>query len=238
MGRELVHRLAAQGCSVAACDLNADAVAAVVAKARTDAARRPGHWPRCDVSAKPRSCGSATNCSRHASDHVDLVFSNAGMGGGGSFISDSARNGSARSPSTGGVSITAPERSCTPSHRQRRRRPGQHQQRERPLSVRRPEIPNFSCFLQVRRSGLLGGTHRGPALARARGPRRRRNARTRGDRHHREQLPRSRPALPEQMSDAQVDELIPPDARAGLIRGSACWPRTRQPVTCARCLSG
>ncbi|MFI5083993.1 MAG: SDR family NAD(P)-dependent oxidoreductase, partial [Streptosporangiales bacterium] len=31
MGRELVRQLAAQGCSVAACDLNADAVAETAA---------------------------------------------------------------------------------------------------------------------------------------------------------------------------------------------------------------
>ena len=48
----------------------------------------------------------------HASDHVDLVFSNAGIGGGSSFISDPARSGSARSPSTGGACITAPACSC------------------------------------------------------------------------------------------------------------------------------
>ena len=38
------------------------------------------------------------------SDHVDLALSDAGMGGGSSFISDSAgRNGSGRSRSTGGL---------------------------------------------------------------------------------------------------------------------------------------
>ena len=37
MGRELVRQLAAQGCSVAACDLNADSVAAAAAIARPDA---------------------------------------------------------------------------------------------------------------------------------------------------------------------------------------------------------
>ena len=36
---------------------------------------------------------------------------------------------------------------------------------------------------------------------------------------------------PEHMSDAQIEELIPADARAWLRR--ACWPRTRHPATCA-----
>ena len=36
-----------------------------------------------------RCCGSATSCSQeHDSDHVDLVFSNAGIGGGSSFVTD------------------------------------------------------------------------------------------------------------------------------------------------------
>ena len=41
MGRELARQLAAQGCSVAACDLNADAVAETAAMARAGAP--PGH---------------------------------------------------------------------------------------------------------------------------------------------------------------------------------------------------
>ena len=60
-----------------------------------------------------RCCGSAMSCSReHASDHVNLVFSNAGIGGGESFIAAAGRSGSARSPSTGGACTTAPARSC------------------------------------------------------------------------------------------------------------------------------
>jgi Dehydrogenases with different specificities (related to short-chain alcohol dehydrogenases) len=47
MGRELVRQLAAQGCSVAACDWHPDAVAETAALARADAGiRRPGHQPR------------------------------------------------------------------------------------------------------------------------------------------------------------------------------------------------
>jgi NAD(P)-dependent dehydrogenase (short-subunit alcohol dehydrogenase family) len=51
MGRELVRQLAAQGCSVAACDWHADTVAASVAMARADAppgVRATVH--ACDVS--------------------------------------------------------------------------------------------------------------------------------------------------------------------------------------------
>ena len=51
MGRELVRQLAAKGCSVAACDWNADAVAEAVAMTR--AAALPGvrvTSHACDVS--------------------------------------------------------------------------------------------------------------------------------------------------------------------------------------------
>ena len=90
MGRELVRQLAAQGCSVAACDLNADAVAETAAMARAGAPPGvlvTGH--ACDVSDEAQVLRFRDELlEQHASDHVDLVFSNAGIGGGGSFISD------------------------------------------------------------------------------------------------------------------------------------------------------
>ena len=91
MGRELVRQLAAQGCSVAACDLNADTVAETVAMARAGA--KPGvlvTGHACDVSEEARVLRFRDELlEQHASDHVDLVFSNAGVGGGESFIRSS-----------------------------------------------------------------------------------------------------------------------------------------------------
>jgi NAD(P)-dependent dehydrogenase (short-subunit alcohol dehydrogenase family) len=91
MGRQLVRQLAAQGCSVAACDLNADAVAEAAAVARAGAppgVRVTAH--ACDVSDEAQVLRFRDELlDEHASDHVDLVFANAGIGGGGSFISDS-----------------------------------------------------------------------------------------------------------------------------------------------------
>ena len=91
MGRELVRQLAAQGCSVAACDLNADAVAAAAAIARAGAppaVRVTSH--ACDVSEEAQVLRFRDDLlAEHASDHVDVVFSNAGIGGGASFIRDS-----------------------------------------------------------------------------------------------------------------------------------------------------
>jgi NAD(P)-dependent dehydrogenase (short-subunit alcohol dehydrogenase family) len=91
MGRELVRQLAAERCSVAACDLNAAAVAAAAALAQAGApsgVRVTGH--ACDVSDEAQVLRFRDELlEEHAIDHVDLVFSNAGIGGGSSFISDS-----------------------------------------------------------------------------------------------------------------------------------------------------
>jgi NAD(P)-dependent dehydrogenase (short-subunit alcohol dehydrogenase family) len=61
MGRELAGQLAAEGCSVAACDV---AEEAQVLRFRDELARA------------------------HGRDHVDLVFANAGVGGAASFVKD------------------------------------------------------------------------------------------------------------------------------------------------------
>ncbi len=90
MGRELVRQLAAQGCSVAACDLNAGTVEETAALARAGAppgVRVTGH--ACDVCDEPQVLRFRDELlDGHGSDHVDLVFSNAGIGGGSSFIKD------------------------------------------------------------------------------------------------------------------------------------------------------
>jgi NAD(P)-dependent dehydrogenase (short-subunit alcohol dehydrogenase family) len=88
MGRELVRQLAAQGCSVAACDLNPDAVA------ETEAVAREGAPPgvvvtshACDVAEEAQVLRFRDGLlAALATDHVDLVFSNAGIGG--SFVND------------------------------------------------------------------------------------------------------------------------------------------------------
>src|SRR3984957_19176632 len=91
MGRELVRQLAAAGCSVATCDLNAEAVADAVGLAQAGAppeVRVTAH--ACDVSVEADVLRFRDELlEEHATDHVDLVFSNAGAGGGGSFVSDS-----------------------------------------------------------------------------------------------------------------------------------------------------
>lgn len=93
IGRELVRQLAAQGCSVAACDLNPDSVAVTAATAW--AAAPPGvavTGHACDVSDEAQVLRFRDEVlEQHASDHVDLVFSNAGVAGASSFVKDSRR---------------------------------------------------------------------------------------------------------------------------------------------------
>jgi NAD(P)-dependent dehydrogenase (short-subunit alcohol dehydrogenase family) len=88
MGRELVIQLAAEGCSVATCDLNADTMA--------ETARRAGRDAPADVriTTHVADVSDETQMNRfrdevvaqQRTDHVDLLFNNAGIGGGGSFL--------------------------------------------------------------------------------------------------------------------------------------------------------
>ena len=90
MGRALVRRLAAEGCSVAACDWHADAVADAATAARVDAHEGvlvTAHT--CDVSDEEQVRRFRDELRhQHTTEHVDLVFSNAGIGGGASFVND------------------------------------------------------------------------------------------------------------------------------------------------------
>jgi NAD(P)-dependent dehydrogenase (short-subunit alcohol dehydrogenase family) len=90
MGRELVRQLAAAGCSVAACDVNAVTVAETVELAldgAPDGVEVTGH--QCDVSDEAQVLRFRDALlAAHAAEYVDLVFANAGIGGGGSFLTE------------------------------------------------------------------------------------------------------------------------------------------------------
>ena len=90
MGRELVRQLAAQGCSVATCDVHAETIEETVAMASEGAppgVRVTSHG--CDVADEAQVLRFRDELlEAHGSDHVDVVFSNAGIGGGGSFVTD------------------------------------------------------------------------------------------------------------------------------------------------------
>jgi len=88
MGRELVLQLAAEGCSVATCDVNADNVEETARRAEKEApsgTKVSTHL--CDVSVEADMLRFRDEVlAEHATDHVNLVFNNAGIGGGGSFV--------------------------------------------------------------------------------------------------------------------------------------------------------
>jgi NAD(P)-dependent dehydrogenase (short-subunit alcohol dehydrogenase family) len=91
IGRELVCQLAARGCSVATCDWNADTVTETAERASQAAPHKilvSSHV--CDV-ADPTQVQSFRDemLEHHATRHLDLLFSNAGIGGGASFVSGS-----------------------------------------------------------------------------------------------------------------------------------------------------
>src|SRR5271154_2398361 len=91
MGRELVRQLVAQGASVAMCDLFADNMAETVAlcdaDGRPQGVRISSHI--ADVGDEPQMQRFAQDVAReHQSEHINLLFNNAGIGGGGSFVRD------------------------------------------------------------------------------------------------------------------------------------------------------
>jgi NAD(P)-dependent dehydrogenase (short-subunit alcohol dehydrogenase family) len=88
MGRELVIQLASEGCSVATCDVNVDAARDTALRAESAAptgTRVTTH--HCDVSDEAQVNRFRDEVvAQHETDHVNLVFNNAGIGGGGSFV--------------------------------------------------------------------------------------------------------------------------------------------------------
>jgi NAD(P)-dependent dehydrogenase (short-subunit alcohol dehydrogenase family) len=83
MGRELVLQLAADGCAVAACDIHTD----TLEKTAADASGAKVTTHICDVSDESQVVRFRDEVvAQHATDHIDLLFNNAGIGGGGSFV--------------------------------------------------------------------------------------------------------------------------------------------------------
>jgi NAD(P)-dependent dehydrogenase (short-subunit alcohol dehydrogenase family) len=89
MGRELAVQLAGEGCHLALCDLSAEALAetAALCTAANDAVAVTTHI--CDVSNEEAVLAFRDEMQQgHETEQVNLVFSNAGIGGGGSFVKD------------------------------------------------------------------------------------------------------------------------------------------------------
>src|SRR5437763_8578191 len=186
MGRELVRQLAAQGCSVAACDWHADTVAETAAMARVDAppgVQVSGH--ACDVSDEAQVLRFRDELlEAHGGDHVDLVFSNAGIGGAASFVKDSRQEWE-RTFAVDWWGVYYCARAFLPLLIAS----GDG------VLVNTSSVNGFWGSLgpgvaeyrvqhgQVRREGVLGGAHRRPARQRPPGPGRRGHAGARGHRH-------------------------------------------------------
>ncbi len=87
MGRELVLQLLAAGCAVAACDVileNLEETARLAAE-QSPGVRLTTH--RSDVASEADMERFRDEVvEQHATDHVHLLFNNAGIGGGGSFV--------------------------------------------------------------------------------------------------------------------------------------------------------
>jgi NAD(P)-dependent dehydrogenase (short-subunit alcohol dehydrogenase family) len=88
MGRELVIQLATEGCSIAMCDVNKDNMgetALRAAAAAPEGTKVTTHL--CDVSKEDEVLRFRDEVlAQHNTDHINLLFNNAGVGGGGSFI--------------------------------------------------------------------------------------------------------------------------------------------------------
>ena len=172
---------------------------------------------------------------QHDRDHVDLVFSNAGIGGGGSFVNDS-REEWERTFAVDWWGVYYCARAFLPLLIASGDGVLVNTSSVNGLwATLGPGMPNTAySTAKFAVQGLHRGADRGPADQRAPGPGGRGDAGSRGHRHHREHL-RAHGKDPEQMTGAQLEELIPADARAGLVRRGRCWPRTPPPRTCARC---
>jgi NAD(P)-dependent dehydrogenase (short-subunit alcohol dehydrogenase family) len=89
MGRELVRQLAAEGCSVAMCDVSAETMAETqqLCERAPASARVSAHL--ADVSVEPQVLRFRDEVAReHDTDKVHLLFNNAGIGGGGSLFTN------------------------------------------------------------------------------------------------------------------------------------------------------
>jgi len=90
MGRELAIQLASEGCHIAICDVSVEEMEKTSAACRDIAPgdiRVSSHV--CDVSSETDVLAFRDGVlSEHATNHINLLFNNAGIGGGGSFIED------------------------------------------------------------------------------------------------------------------------------------------------------
>ena len=90
MGRELALQLVSAGCHVAICDVlvdNLNETAKLCREAAKSEIRITAH--ECDVSDEKQVIAFSHSVKeQHRTDYINLLFNNAGIGGGGSFLLD------------------------------------------------------------------------------------------------------------------------------------------------------
>ena len=88
IGREIALQLASEGCNVALCDLSADGLAETGQLCEAGAPKGTRITTHiADVSDEAQVLAFCEGVRREqATDHIHLLFNNAGIGGGGSFI--------------------------------------------------------------------------------------------------------------------------------------------------------
>ena len=90
MGRELARQLTAEGCHVAMCDVSAENMAETAdlcLAAAPSGTRVTCHVADVSNEAQVFAFRDAV-LAEHGTDHINLLFNNAGIGGGGSFVAD------------------------------------------------------------------------------------------------------------------------------------------------------
>jgi len=88
MGRELVRQLAAEGCHIATCDVSAENLADTKEMCPDAGVRITTHI--CDVSDERQVIAFRDAVkAQHQTDRLNVLFNNAGIGGGGSFLKES-----------------------------------------------------------------------------------------------------------------------------------------------------
>jgi hypothetical protein len=91
MGRELARQLVAEGCHVATCDIIEENLVETLGLCKAEAAQGvvvTGH--PCDVADEKQVQAFRDKVQdQHETSHINLLFNNAGIGGGGSFVESS-----------------------------------------------------------------------------------------------------------------------------------------------------
>ena len=89
MGRALAEQLTAEGCHVAICDVSAENMAETQRRCQAATPAVPITTHRCDVSDEREVVAFRDAVkAEHKTDHINLLFNNAGIGGGASFLED------------------------------------------------------------------------------------------------------------------------------------------------------